>query len=412
MGLAVGIYALFQAVLQIPFGLASDRFGRKPVILAGLAIFIIGSLVAAMADSIWGVIVGRAMQGGGAISAVIFALAADLTRDSQRTKIMAVIGASIGLSFIVSIIIGPVLMSKFDLSGIFYFIAAFGVLALLLVHFVVPEPLEKTKDRNVSLVLSEVPALLSHRELWRIDFGIFFLHLLITASFICIPLRLLELSIDVADHWKVYLAGAIASLVIVIPMIGVVEKKLPVNRMMIINIIGFAVALVAIALVGGGSSTNYWLVCSCVMLFFGFLSVLESVLPSLVSRTAPAALRGTAMGVYSSSQFFGAFIGGVLGGWSIGEFGPVNSLLILGVVCCVWLLVARLMKNPPKLKAYRLPVKESLLQGDASQAELHEKLKNVSGVREVSIVANEGAAYLKVMSSELDEQVLLDYSSN
>jgi len=148
------------------------------------------------------------------------------------------------------------------------------------------------------------------------------------------------------------------------------------------------------------------------MLFFGFLSVLESVLPSLVSRTAPAALRGTAMGVYSSSQFFGAFIGGVLGGWSIGEFGPVNSLLILGVVCCVWLLVARLMKNPPKLKAYRLPVKESLLQGDASQAELHEKLKNVSGVREVSIVANEGAAYLKVMSSELDEQVLLDYSSN
>ena len=404
MGLAVGIYALFQALLQIPFGLLSDRFGRKPVILAGLGIFVLGSIVAAMADSIWGVIVGRALQGGGAISAVVLALAADLTRDSQRTKIMAVIGASIGLSFIVSIILGPVLMSALDLSGIFYCIALSGVIAAIIVYFVVPEPSGKSKDRNVSLVVSEVPALLLNRELLRIDFGILLLHLLITASFVCIPLRLLELGIAVPFHWKVYLIGALASLLIVIPMIGIVEKKLPVNRMMMISIIGLAVAEILVAFTSG----NFWLVCFCLMVFFGFLSVLESVLPSLVSRTAPAAFRGTAMGIYSTSQFFGAFLGGVLGGWLVGAVGTVACLILLGLLCLAWLLVARFMQNPPKLGVYRLPIDAAIIR----EPSLYEKLTGVRGVEEVTIIPSENAAYLKVRRKELDEKILLDLTSN
>lgn len=406
MGLAVGIYALFQAVLQIPFGLMSDRFGRKPVILAGLAIFIVGSIVAAIADSIWGVIAGRALQGGGAVSAVILALAADLTRDSQRTKIMAIIGASIGLSFIASIIVGPVLMSKLGLSGIFYCIAASGVFAALLLVFAVPEPHSRTKDRNVSLVWQDVPDLLRHRDLQRINFGIFLLHLLITASFVCIPIRLVELGLEVSLHWQVYLIGALASLLIVIPMIGIVEKKLPVSRVMVIAIAGLAVAEASVGLANG----NFWVICACLMLFFGFLSVLESILPSLVSRTAPAALRGTAMGVYSTSQFFGAFVGGILGGWLIGAVDAKNGLLILGVLCSSWVLVARFMRNPRKLQTYRLSLEGSIADPEAAR-HMRAKLGAVPGVAEVNLVVDENAAYLKVVRADLDEQKLVDYAS-
>ena len=311
IGLAVGVYALFQALLQIPFGLLSDRFGRKPVILSGLAIFIAGSIVAAWSDSIWGIIAGRALQGVGAISSVVMALAADLTRDSQRTKIMAIIGASIGLSFIASIIIGPVLMGRFDLSGIFYFIAASAAIAALLVVFVVPDPDQKRKDRNVSVETTDLLPLLKNRELLKIDFGIFLLHLLITASFVCVPLKLIELGVAANLHWKLYLAGAAGSLLIVIPMIGIAEKKLSVKLTMMISIVGLAVAEILLGIVG----SSFWFIVAAMVVFFGFLSVLESMLPSLVSRTAPASLRGTAMGVYSSSQFLGAFLGGVTGGW-------------------------------------------------------------------------------------------------
>jgi len=249
IGLAIGIYALFQAILQIPFGLMSDRFGRKPVILAGLAVFILGSVVAAMTDSIWGIIIGRALQGGGAISAVIMALAADLTRDSQRTKIMAVIGVSIGLSFMISIILGPLLMLRFQLAGIFYFIALSGIAAAMLVWFVVPDPDKTNNDRNISVVISEMPMLLRNRELLRIDFGIFILHLLITASFVCIPLVLLDTGIGVEAHWYVYMYGALGSLLILLPMIGFAERKFPVKWVMVSSITGFAVALFAIGAV-------------------------------------------------------------------------------------------------------------------------------------------------------------------
>lgn len=422
IGLAVGVYALFQALLQIPFGLLSDRFGRKPVILSGLAIFIAGSIVAAWSDSIWGIIAGRALQGVGAISSVVMALAADLTRDSQRTKIMAIIGASIGLSFIASIIIGPVLMGRFDLSGIFYFIAASAAIAALLVVFVVPDPDQKRKDRNVSVETTDLLPLLKNRELLKIDFGIFLLHLLITASFVCVPLKLIELGVAANLHWKLYLAGAAGSLLIVLPMIGIAEKKLSVKLTMMISIVGLAVAEMLLGIAG----SSFWFIVAAMVVFFGFLSVLESMLPSLVSRTAPASLRGTAMGVYSSSQFLGAFLGGVTGGWLVGNVGTSRALFVLGGLCLMWLLVARWMKNPPKLKNYRLALNTASLsllesgqnlepdQGPESnqglEYGLHARLMSVPGVAEVSIISAEGAAYLKVDRHELDETLLLSYS--
>ena len=406
IGLAIGIYALFQAILQIPFGLMSDRFGRKPVILAGLAVFILGSVVAAMTDSIWGIIIGRALQGGGAISAVIMALAADLTRDSQRTKIMAVIGVSIGLSFMISIILGPLLMLRFQLAGIFYFIALSGVAAAMLVWFVVPDPDKINNDRNISVVISEMPMLLRNRELLRIDFGIFILHLLITASFVCIPLVLLDTGIGVEAHWHVYMYGALGSLLILLPMIGFAERKFPVKWVMVSSITGFAVALFAI----GAVSDSFRGAVVCMVLFFGFLSVLESLLPSLASRTAPASFRGTVMGVYSTSQFLGAFIGGVAGGWLIGKVGNANALLVLCALSLCWLPFAWHMKNPERLANYRLSLKSSLIDSGTNLTELSRKLEGVPGVVEVSVV--DRAAYLKVIRREFDEQSLTEFKSN
>lgn len=406
IGLAVGIYALFQAVLQIPFGLLSDRFGRKPVILVGLAIFVAGSVVAALSDSIWGIIIGRALQGGGAISAVIMALAGDLTRDSQRTKIMAVIGISIGLSFILSIILGPLLMSRFDLAGIFYFIAVFGVIAALVVMFVVPNPQETNKDRNISVVLDELPGLLKNRELLKIDFGIFLLHLLITAAFVCIPLKLLGSGVEIKSHWLLYLLGSLGSLVILLPMVGFAERQYPVNKMMIAGIAGLSLAFVVVSIV----PATYWMLVAGLSLFFGFLSVLESMLPSLASRTAPAALRGSAMGIYSTSQFLGAFLGGIGGGWLVGALGAGAGLLVLALICVCWLPVVWRMESPQRLTGYRLSLREGLIRGKGMQAEqLRNALLQVAGVNEVSLVHSEQAAYLKVDRRNFNADDLKEY---
>lgn len=405
IGLAVGIYALFQALLQIPFGMLSDRFGRKPVILAGLAIFILGSIVAALSDSIWGIIIGRAMQGGGAISAVIMALAGDLTRDSQRTKIMAVIGISIGMSFMLSIIIGPLLMARFDLAGIFYFIAASGVIAALLVVFVVPVPEQSKSDRNISLVINEVPGLLRNSDLLKIDAGIFVLHLLITAGFVCIPLKLLGSGMAAESHWLVYLAGAVGSLAILLPMVGIAERKLPVNKVMTAGVVGLAISFFVVSFAPG----LFWLLALSMVLFFGFLSVLESMLPSLASRTAPASLRGTAMGIYSTSQFLGAFVGGVAGGWLVAGVGESRALLALAIICLCWLPHVWRMKSPQRLMNYRLGLKESLLGTDAQSGDLGEKLGQVAGVVEVSVVSADQAAYLKVDRTKFDESDLDRY---
>jgi len=404
IGFALGVYGLFQALLQIPFGLLSDRFGRKPLIYLGLILLVIGSLVAAAADSIWGVIIGRALQGAGAISAAVIALAADLTRDDQRTKMMAVIGASIGLSFILSIMLGPLLMTSLGLSGIFIVIALLGVAGLLLVRFVVPDPpgiaANAGVNRDVSVVVGQLRSLLHHPQLLRLDIGILVLHFLITATFVCVPLGLIERSIAPEDHWLVYLTACLLSLLIVIPLIGYGESRLGVRLVMMISIVGLAMAEFFIGMV----SDSWWLIVGSLVLFFGFLNVLESMLPSLVSRIAPAASRGSAMGVYSTGQFFGAFLGGIFGGWVQGEFGVSAAHILIGILCLLWLLVIRGMQEPAKLASFRAPLPDEL----KVDSELEAQIRQLDGVAEISVLEAERSIYLKINKTEFDENQLHD----
>ena len=399
VGFALGVYGLFQALLQIPFGLLSDRYGRKPLIYIGLTMLIIGSLVAAASDSIWGVIIGRALQGAGAISAAVIALAADLTRDDQRTKMMAVIGASIGLSFILSIMLGPLLMTSVGLSGIFIFIAVLGLAGLLLVRFLVPDPPAIELNRDVSVVVGELRRLLKHPQLLRLDIGILVLHFLITATFVCVPLGFVERSIAPEDHWQVYLVACMLSLLIVVPLVGFGESRLGVRRVMTISIVGLALSEFLI----GTVNDAWWLVVGSLVVFFGFLNVLESMLPSLVSRIAPAASRGSAMGVYSTSQFFGAFLGGIFGGWVQGAFGLSVTHFLIGILCLGWLLVIRGMQEPQRLTSFRatLPV-DVALQGGALEA----RISQLQGVAEVSLLEPERFIYLKINKKEFDENEL------
>lgn len=344
IGLAIGIYGLLQAALQIPFGLASDRFGRKPVITAGLILLIIGSVVAALADSIYWVIFGRALQGAGAIAAVLMALAADLTRDSQRTKIMALLGVSIGLSFVLSLILGPLLITRYSIDALFWFSGICAVLALVILHSVVPNPpLSDIPHKNSTVSLREVKQLLREPQLVRLDISIFVLHCLITAMFVAFPLSLRDAGLAQSDHWLVYLGSMAASILVTVPLLIIAERKAmrPV-------ILGAVAAMMVSQLMFSASEADVVWLCISVTVFFCFLNTLEALLPSLVSRRAPPEIKGSAMGVYSSSQFLGAFVGGAGGGFVYGEYGHTGLFLSLAGLCGLWFLVVVGFEAPAK----------------------------------------------------------------
>ncbi len=399
-GLAIGIYGLTQALLQIPAGLLSDRIGRKPVIVGGLLIFALGSVVAAMADSMVAVIVGRALQGAGAIAAAIMALAADLTREQHRIKAMALIGMSIGLSFAAAMVLGPVLNDWVGVPGIF---AITGVLALggiLVVVFVVPRPAVSRPHRVAEAIPAQFGRVLRQVQLLRLDFGILMLHAILTASFVVLPLVLRdEAGIDASQHWKVYLPVLVCSVLAMLPLIIQAERKGHTKPVFL-----FAIALLIAALLGlffvPVSAVSMVLL---LFVFFTAFNLLEAMLPSLISRVAPADCRGTAMGFYSSSQFFGAFLGGTLGGLLHGRYGAHAVFLCAAAGALVWLLLAASMSRPEKFSSYLYKVDVT----DSAEAErLSRQLAALNGVAEAVVVAEEGVAYLKVDKQLFDESAL------
>jgi predicted MFS family arabinose efflux permease len=405
VGLAIGAYGLTQAILQIPFGMLSDRFGRKPIIVLGLVLFALGSVVAAVSQSIDGVILGRMLQGSGAIAAAVMALAADLTREEQRTKIMAVIGVSIGVSFALALVLAPLLDAWIGVPGIFWMTAVLALAGIAVVYLVVPDPEVTRVHRDAEPVAGQFREVLRDGQLLRLDFGILALHTILTASFVVMPIALRDFAgLPAAQHWAVYLPVLVLSVIAMIPFIILAERHRRMKRV-------FAGAVLVLGLAQLGLAQFHAdLVSLAVMLFVFFtaFNLLEASLPSLVSKTAPPESKGTAMGVYSTSQFLGAFLGGAGGGLVYGALGLEGVFLFCAVVAGVWFLVALSMRNPRYLSSYVLKV------GVVSEEEarhLTALLTRVRGVAEATVDAAEGVAYLKVDHKALDEPALREFSA-
>ena len=399
VGLTMGIYGLTQAVLQIPFGLLSDRFSRKAIIIIGLVLFVFGSVVAALSTDIYGVLIGRALQGCGAVSAAVMALLADLTQEVHRTKAMATIGASIGVSFGVAITLGPIIADHFGISGIFWMIAILAALAILVVLFVVPNPQRITTHREAEYIPSELGAVIKNADLLRLNYGIFALHLILMASFVVVPLLMRDAGLQGGSHWMVYLPVLITSMAMIIPFVIIAEKKRQMKKVFLGAIAVLVLANCGFVLFNGQLVG----LIACLWLFFCGFNLLEATLPSLISKTAPGDLKGTAMGIYSSAQFIGAFLGGASGGWLYGEFGPTAVFVFSAAIAASWMVIAWFM-SPPRYVANLLLSLEKVKPEQA--AEFSKQLLAISGVEEVRMHFEEKAAYLKIDNQKLDKNQL------
>ncbi|WP_427551560.1 MFS transporter [Methylomonas sp. MS20] len=399
VGLTMGIYGLSQAILQIPFGLLSDRFSRKTIIVVGLLLFVAGSVVAALATDIYGVLIGRALQGCGAVSAAVMALLADLTQEVHRTKAMATIGASIGISFGVAITAGPIIADHWGIAGIFWMIALLAALAILVVLFVVPNPEKITTHRDAEYIPSELSSVITNPDLLRLNYGIFALHLILMASFVVVPLLMRDAGLEGGKHWLVYLPVLVTSMAGIIPFVIIAEKKRKMKGVFLAAISTLLVANLGFVLLHGELIG----LIACLWIFFCGFNLLEATLPSLISKTAPGDLKGTAMGIYSSAQFIGAFLGGAAGGWLYGEFGPASVFLFSAAIAASWILIAWFMAPPRYWANLLLPLKNV---SPEQSGEFSKQLLTIAGVEEVRLHFEEQAAYLKVDSQRLNKDDL------
>ena len=396
VGIALGAYGLSQAILQIPFGMASDRWGRKPVIYAGLLIFAAGSFVAAGAHDIWTTIGGRTLQGAGAISSVVVALAADLTREQHRTKIMAMIGAMIGFAFAVSLVAAPLLYQWIGMGGLFSLTGVLCFAALGVVKGLVPDVATRERPPPVAGALRAALA----PELLRVNFGIFVLHLVQMAMFVVLPLALVEAGLELPSHWKLYLPVVLVSFAFMVPPILYADRR---NRPKPVLAGAIALLLVVECLLPLAASVRAH--AFAILAFFVAFNVLEALLPSMVSRLAPAQARGTAIGVYNTTQTMGLFCGGLAGGWLAKHYGAGAVYATCAVLSGLWLAAALRMRPLPAIVAAVNGV-SSLTFTIASGVNLEglsEALAAVRGVREAEVLARERIARLKVVPEQWDE---------
>lgn len=335
IGIAVGIYGLSQAILQIPFGVLSDRFGRKPMIFLGLSLFAAGSVVAASADTVYGLIAGRFLQGAGAIASVVMALLTDLTAAENRSRAMAVIGVSIGLSFTISLILGPVLDSLFGISGIFWVSACLALVGMAVLLLLVPAPVSNSSAANQTSMVTTVKSVLSHAGLIRWNVGIFALHFTLTALFVALPLILDNIAdFSRESHWKVYLPTLLVAFVVMMPLMMAAERRGKLKGLFLA-----AITLIALSsFVIGIAPANLWVIAGALFLYFLAFNMMEVSLPSLMSKTAPESARGAASGVYSSSQFLGAFLGSVSAGM-VSQWLSISLAIMvipaIAIVCAI-----------------------------------------------------------------------------
>lgn len=346
VGLAMGIYGLTQSLGQIPFGMASDKYGRKRVIIIGLILFALGSFIAAVATDIAWVIVGRAVQGAGAISAAVTAFIADATREEHRTKAMAMVGGSIGLTFAGSLVAAPLLYNVIGMGGIFALTGILSILAILVVLYVVPAAPQLSRQR---VPFREV---LNNAELMRLNFGVFALHLTQMAMFVVVPSALVRYAdLPLGAHWKVYLPVVLASFVLMLPPIFIGEKRGKTKQVFVAAIALLLLVQAGMWLTLSRSAVSATVLIGLLLAFFVAFNILEASQPSLVSRIAPPASKGAALGVYNTLQALGLFCGGAIGGWLTQYAGPESVFILGSVLTVAWLIIASNMNNLPHRRA-------------------------------------------------------------
>ena len=397
IGLALGAYGLTQAVFQLPFGIASDRYGRKKVIYFGLLLFAIGSFVAAGAHDIVWIIIGRAIQGAGAVSAAVTALVADLTREEHRTKAMAMIGGTIGLTFALSLVAGPALNQWIGIPGIFAMTGVLAFAAMGVVKFIVPNPAISRFHSDAEATPEKLRDVLNNGELLRLNFGIFALHAAQMAMFVVVPFALVKSGhLDANHHWQVYLPIMLVSFVLMVPAIIYGEKQGQLKRVFV-----SAIALMLAAqLVFAFSIAQFWGIVLSLSMYFVAFNVLEASLPSLISKIAPVASKGTAMGVYNTSQSLGVFVGGALGGWLSHSQGYPAVFMFCSVLMGLWLFFAASMQAPLAIKSRMFHLPD--LSPEAAKT-LATQLADLQGVFEAVVIAEENVALLKVDRVAWDE---------
>ena len=393
IGLAVGVYGLTQAILQIPFSLLADRFSRKPLVVLGLLLFALVGAVAAMSESIYGVIIGRAIAGGGAVSAVVMALLADITREEQRSKAMAVMGMSIGVSFMVAFSLGPWLTSLVGISGLFWVTTIMGIAAISML-LLVPKVTRHHRNYQQGYV-TQLKQVLKMGDLNRLHISVFALHLLLTAMFIYMPSQLIEFAdIPLSRHGLVYLPLLVISLFFAFPSIILAEKYRKMRGIFLTAIGGIVLGLLVLIF---GFESKYILLLGLALFFIAF-NVMEALLPSWLSKSAPIQSKATAMGVNASSQFLGAFFGGMIGGQLLILNNTSMGWGILTAIAVVWLLISFGLVQPRYLSSLVIRLPESK-QTD----EWTSQLLAIRGIEEVVVMPDQQVAYIKVDKQQIDD---------
>jgi MFS family permease len=400
VGFALGAYGLTQALLQLPFGMVSDHLGRKRVIYFGLVLFAFGSFVAAVAHDIHWVIIGRIIQGAGAINAAVTALIADLTREEHRTKAMALVGGTIGLTFAASLVLGPVLYHLISIPGIFALTGVLALCAVLVVRFIVPNPQHSRFHSDAEAMPARLLGVLRDPELLRLDFGIFALHAVQMAMFVVLPFALRQTGgLDANHHWQVYLPVLAVSVVFMVPAIIYGEGRARLRAVFIASV----ALMLAAELAFIPAIRHFWGIVGVLILYFTAFNVLEASLPSIISKIAPTGAKGTAIGVYNTFQSLGLAAGGAFGGYLSSHYGSSAVFEFGALLIGVWLLLASRMRPLPAVKnlMYHLP------EMSAEEAHrLERDLATVAGVTEAIVASEEGAVYVKVDSRYFDEAVL------
>jgi MFS family permease len=399
IGTAIGIYGLTQASLQIPMGMWSDKIGRKRVIVIGLLLFAVGSLICANADNITTLIIGRAVQGAGAIASTLMALLSDVTREQNRTKAMALVGVSIGASFMLSLIFGPWIFALVGLSGLFYLSFALSLLGIVLIIFAVPNIVQHTFRRDTTPSLQALGSVLKDSKLRFLNVSVLLLHASLMALFVTVPdLLINQFNLPLSEHSWFYMLVMGFAFVGMLPLVVIAESKGKMKGILVVVLVLLGISSIFLQ----WAPDLWWFGILFWVYFVGF-NALEATLPSLISKLAPVGYRGTAMGVFSTHQFLGTFLGGVGGGWLLQNYSQSGVFWIVGVVFLAWSLVGLTQPAPRQLSslAFSLP---NITEEEITK--LADQLTQIQGVEGMQIFKDEQTAYLKVDKKILDKDTL------